>query len=488
MDLLKKAKFCNIEDTARIQGIWSANYTDGFAKIRVISDKVEVSFRGRKDQYQIYKCLGKLVFSSEGWLADIPMWETNTLTWSLDGRTVEWHRSDKEFCKEDRRLATSEEKDDAESKTEHQHQFSRRQSQHWSTRDPRRCLYDNRCIRPYLHPGPCKRRPPSPTQIFSYPKKPRLELSSERPRTRASTLLSPSSTVVPKLEPRSHRRARRWPRCELCLLERDKHSTELYGKLIYIGNTMFVHKLCAKFLPKTSEAFFDDEVDSYFFSGSMPEWLKKTIHDEIRRCRKLRCICKRIGGGMGCFNSNCSKTVHLPCAVKAGFRVSPRFPREWDFYCPNHVPKRLMEINPKRTDLREFLLANQERKSMSMKEDDLCNTDESLDDEEENVEENDKEEEVEQGQNDEEKSPGDSSQPVLNPSDMTQSKQRSDLKWTLGPKKAELMETKQKVKLLGQLVDDLKKQISSLSQDLDKAVRELAKEKSKLASALNCYS
>eukprot|EP00954_Amorphochlora_amoebiformis_P023688 1361565-Amorphochlora_amoeboformis.AAC.1 len=257
---------------------------------------------------------------------DIPMWETNTLTWSLDGRTVEWHRSDKEFCKEGavlpftkhlvhKHLVHSTRVSISTNQTAGLQPRKRRMTPSRRLNISTSLVVDNHNI------GQQETLGDASTTIAAFARTSTLGPAREGRRVQRKFFPTPRSLGWSCLQNGTgHVRllfylrhppwSQNWNHDRtgvhddgqgvsfVCWSGTNTQQSWCYGKLIYIGNTMFVHKLCAKFLPKTSEAFFDDEVDSYFFSGSMPEWLKKTIHDEIRRCRKLRYV-------VGCFMDGC---------------------------------------------------------------------------------------------------------------------------------------------------------------------------------------
>lgn len=81
----------------------------------------------------------------------------------------------------------------------------------------------------------------------------------------------------------------------------------------------FVHLTCALFSPRT--------------------WLKnnkqwRNLKSEIRRSRLFKChLCSLKGATVGCYQSNCRQILHVPCALKLGWKPSLA---QKDYYCAAH--------------------------------------------------------------------------------------------------------------------------------------------------------
>lgn len=113
-------------------------------------------------------------------------------------------------------------------------------------------------------------------------------------------------------------------KCALCGGETsDLRSPEgiLLGPVrINRSSVTFVHEQCACSSPEVGN---DDG-----------RWYN--IAKAIRRGRRMKCsICKRNGATVGCFNSSCNFTFHMPCAMKTGWSFDK--PEQGKmFYCQNH--------------------------------------------------------------------------------------------------------------------------------------------------------
>nr|CAB3464894.1 unnamed protein product [Digitaria exilis] len=64
------------------------------------------------------------------------------------------------------------------------------------------------------------------------------------------------------------------------------------------------------------------------------------LESEIRRASRLRCKrCGLRGAALGCFDKDCRKTFHVPCALQI---TECHWDNEGNVLCPEHVPKRLL--------------------------------------------------------------------------------------------------------------------------------------------------
>ncbi|KAL0083611.1 hypothetical protein J3Q64DRAFT_1138071 [Phycomyces blakesleeanus] len=124
------------------------------------------------------------------------------------------------------------------------------------------------------------------------------------------------SGVAPLDEDQGYKFLKRWQRRKVCAFcnDDDDTSTEL-GK--FIGpfvitsfnkngtekkRSFWAHDACARYSPEV-------------FCTSEGKWYNVTI--ALRRGRGMKCYgCKEKGATIGCFESKCSKSFHLPCAQK----------------------------------------------------------------------------------------------------------------------------------------------------------------------------
>jgi hypothetical protein len=81
---------------------------------------------------------------------------------------------------------------------------------------------------------------------------------------------------------------------------------------------IFVHYYCALYSPRT------------WFTGS--KW--NNVMKEVSRSAFLACsYCKQRGATIGCYEPRCNFVVHLPCAIKIGYRI---YRYAHSFYCSEH--------------------------------------------------------------------------------------------------------------------------------------------------------
>ena len=91
------------------------------------------------------------------------------------------------------------------------------------------------------------------------------------------------------------------------------------GRNIHAKDT-FLHLTCALFSPRS--------------------WLKEGNHwcnlkSEVIRSRHFKCsVCTLKGATVGCFHSNCRQIVHIPCAMKQGWK--PTLSQK-AYYCSTHL-------------------------------------------------------------------------------------------------------------------------------------------------------
>lgn len=108
-----------------------------------------------------------------------------------------------------------------------------------------------------------------------------------------------------------------------------------YSLMGYGSRRIFVHFFCAATCPR---AWFTAE----------RVW--KGVSKEINRGRGLKCSeCKMGGATIGCFVPSCGVVMHLPCAVKHGFRLS-RYTSN-NFVCRKHRSEREKEDRKKDSSL-----------------------------------------------------------------------------------------------------------------------------------------
>ncbi|PVH62205.1 hypothetical protein PAHAL_3G236200 [Panicum hallii] len=102
----------------------------------------------------------------------------------------------------------------------------------------------------------------------------------------------------------------------------------LKGRVVSIeegnsSNAIYVHKKCLEWTPLV------------WFEGDVVV----NLESEIRRASRLRCRrCGLLGAALGCYDNDCDRSFHVPCAVQIDCR--------WDVderlvLCPKHVSKTL---------------------------------------------------------------------------------------------------------------------------------------------------
>ncbi|XP_039837801.1 protein BREAST CANCER SUSCEPTIBILITY 1 homolog isoform X4 [Panicum virgatum] len=102
----------------------------------------------------------------------------------------------------------------------------------------------------------------------------------------------------------------------------------LKGRVVSIeegnsSNAIYVHKNCLEWAPRV------------WFKGDVV----MNLESEIRRASRLRCRrCGLLGAALGCYDNDCKRSFHVPCALQIGCR--------WDVderlvLCPKHVSKTL---------------------------------------------------------------------------------------------------------------------------------------------------
>lgn len=83
---------------------------------------------------------------------------------------------------------------------------------------------------------------------------------------------------------------------------------------------IFVHFWCAFTCPR---AWFT------------PDRTWKGVHREVTRSSRLKCVdCHKMGAAIGCLVPSCKTSLHLPCALKNGFKIS-RYSSN-NFICRKH--------------------------------------------------------------------------------------------------------------------------------------------------------
>ncbi|RUS18774.1 hypothetical protein BC937DRAFT_88346 [Endogone sp. FLAS-F59071] len=138
-------------------------------------------------------------------------------------------------------------------------------------------------------------------------------------------------TDMPLESDKGYAYLKRWAKRKICSFCNDDDTSGQYGG--FIGpfriatvnrrgeekkRTFWVHDACARYSP---EVFVTKE----------NEWYNVTA--ALRRGRGMRCaFCKEKGATVGCFDSKCSRSFHLPCTQKP---VS-YFESGVIFWCPTH--------------------------------------------------------------------------------------------------------------------------------------------------------
>jgi hypothetical protein len=114
-----------------------------------------------------------------------------------------------------------------------------------------------------------------------------------------------------------------------------------------LGSTrIMVHYYCAVTSPRV------------WFTGKV--W--KNVFKEIMRSRLTTCIeCRLRGATIGCFNTKCKRSYHLPCAIKNGYTYT-RYHTSSNFYCPVCVQSQIQADFQKSSKLPKFDLSNGKEK------------------------------------------------------------------------------------------------------------------------------
>nr|XP_040574206.1 PHD finger protein 7-like isoform X1 [Lepeophtheirus salmonis] len=101
------------------------------------------------------------------------------------------------------------------------------------------------------------------------------------------------------------------------------------------GDTFLVHYFCLLFSSGLSQT--DDE------HLGIEGFLLPDIYNEWKRAKRLKCShCLKTSASVGCVISNCSKSFHLPCAIKQDVLLV--FKDTFSTYCKNHHPKQKIPI------------------------------------------------------------------------------------------------------------------------------------------------
>lgn len=110
-------------------------------------------------------------------------------------------------------------------------------------------------------------------------------------------------------------------KCELCQTSSNNNKYQFIPHpLIYDKHPVYIHEICAKYSPEVE-----------FINNNNESIQSKYITANIYRGLKLLCsICSEDGGTCGCNVDSCDKSVHIPCAIKSGWKPGTKF------YCSEH--------------------------------------------------------------------------------------------------------------------------------------------------------